>query len=138
MLSSIILGIWLLYTAPTYAEPLFLSDLYTNPTNQQLPEAIILYNSENSCENCNKAINIVIDFLKNNYRHQLHAYLIDTAKNPQFASAFNAYGPLTLVIVRISDHAAFGYEKLAGIQSLIGNKKDFNRRLSEFINNFLD
>ncbi|MBR2274409.1 MAG: hypothetical protein IJ864_06270 [Alphaproteobacteria bacterium] len=126
---------WLLWPVTLFAQSL--AALYTNPQHQKLPEAIILYNSAALCENCSRAINMLVATLKQNYRHRLHAYLIDTKKAPQFAVAFSADAPITLVIVRISDGASFGYQKLSGLQSLTDNPSIFSRRIVEFINNFL-
>ena len=123
--------------SPLKADTLSVQNLYTNPTAQTLPEALILHNSENPCENCLPAINMIIAVLKANYKHKLHAYLIDTAKHPEFADTFQAHAPLTLVIVRISDGASFGYKKLIGLQSQTDDKEYFSRRITEFIDNFL-
>jgi len=130
-------ALMLLLANPLYASPTLLENIYTNPEHQKLPEVIILYNSENSCENCNKAIDMTIRVLKENYRHKLHAYLINIAKHPEFATEFNTHAPLTLVVIRISDGTAFGYNKLTGLQSQTDDFEDFNRRITEFINNFL-
>ncbi|MCM1323633.1 MAG: hypothetical protein NC218_05685 [Acetobacter sp.] len=120
------------------AKPATLQSLYTNPEGKHLSEAIIFYSSANTCQNCHKAIDMMIAVLKENYQGKLHAYLIDTARHPEFISAFHLTGPLNLVIIRISDGAAFGYRKLSGLQSRTGNSKAFTRRITEFINNFLD
>lgn len=119
-----------------YAAPATLENLYTNPEGKKLSEAIIFYNSANTCETCPETINRLITVLKQNYQSKLHAYLIDTSKHPEFISAFHLTGPLNLVVIRISDGAEFGYRKLSGIQSL-NNNAAFSRRITEFINNFL-
>ena len=129
---------WLLLAPlPLMAQSLSLQDLYINPVSQKLPEAIILYSSDNPCEHCDTAINMLIDTLRQNYKDKLHAYLINLAQHPQYIPAFKINAPLTLVIVRISDGAAFGFEKLEGLQSEIGDRTAFNNRVYEFINNFL-
>ena len=137
MYKILLLALWLCYPTPLLADTL-LEKLYINPEHQKLPEALILHNSANPCENCDKAINMIINTLKTHYSKKLHAYLIDTNYHPEFMSAFKAYAPLTLVIIRISDGAAFGYNTLFGLQSLVDNKQDFSRRIIDFINNFLD
>lgn len=122
----------MLFTAKlSYAEPLS----YFNRSN--LPEAIILYNSANPCETCNKAINMLIHVLKAEYRYKMHAYLIDMERHPEFAALFKTDAPLTLVITRISDNEFSGYDKLIGLQSQTGDSAVFNRHVTEFINNFL-
>lgn len=115
-----------------------LQNLYINPQKQSLPEAIIFYNSANTCENCPQTINMLIGILEKNYRHKLHAYLIDVQKRPEFIGAFHLSGPLNLVIIRISDGGSFGYEKMSGLQSRINNPQNFSRTITEFINNFLN
>ncbi len=119
------------------AAPATLQNLYVNPQGKKIPEAVIFYNSANTCENCLKAIDMLTDVLRQNYQGKLHAYLIDVQKHPEFISAFRLSGPLNLVIIRISDGAAFGYDKMSGIQSKITNRRDFSRSITEFINNFL-
>lgn len=121
----------------SFAEPGTLQNLYINPEGKNLPEAVIFYNSANTCENCPKTVNMLINLLKKNYRGKLHAYLIDVQKKPEFIGAFRLGGPLNLVIIRISDGAAFGYDKMSGLQSRVGDPEDFSRAVTEFINNFL-
>lgn len=120
-----------------YAQTATLENLYTNPKGKKLPEAVIFYNSANTCENCDNAIRLLETTLKNNYEGQMHAYLIDIEKHPEFISAFSLSGPLTLVIIRISDGAAFGYKKLTGLQSIATEPRIFSHKVTEFINNFL-
>jgi hypothetical protein len=114
-----------------------IENLYINPQRQNRSEAIIFYNSANPCETCRQAVNMLIAVLEANYRHTLHAYLINEQTHPSFIPAFRLNAPVSLVIVRISDGAAFGYEKLDGLQSLTSSPELFNRRVKEFINNFL-
>lgn len=136
----IVLFIWtamILLCTPAYAETGTLENLYINPEGKRLPEAIIFYNSANTCEKCPQTIDLLISILKKNYQKKLHAYLIDANRHPEFISAFHLSGPLTLVIIRISDGAAFGYRKLTGLQSEISSPRAFSRRITEFINNFL-
>jgi len=129
---------WLFWAPlPVYAQSLSLQDLYINPVSQKLPEAIILYSTDNPCENCNAAIDMIIDTLRQNYKNKLHAYLINLAEHPEYIHAFKIDAPLTLVIVRISEGTAFGYEKLEGLQSYTNDANTFNNRVCQFINNFL-
>lgn len=120
-----------------FASPATLQSLYESPTLEKRSEAVIFYSSLEPCENCDKTINLLIDILRKNYQKRLHAYLIDTARHPEFVSYFKLKGPLTLVIIRISDGVAFGYRKLTGLQSKINNPTDFSRYITENINNFL-
>lgn len=125
-------------SVPAYAAPATLQNLYLNPEGKRLPEAIIFYSSANACETCPETIDKLIAVLKQNYQSKLHAYLIDTARHPEFISAFRLSGPLNLVIIRISDGASFGYRKLSGVQSFSGSSAVFSRHITRFINNFLD
>ena len=128
----------LILCCPTvWAAPATLQNLYINPENKKLSEAMIFYNSANTCENCSKTINLLISILRKNYQGKLHAYLIDIARHPEFITAFQLKGPLNFVIIRISDGAAFGYRKISGLQSQINNPQNFSRTITEFINNFL-
>lgn len=115
-----------------------LQSLYINPENQRLPEALIFYNSFAPCENCSRAADMVISTLRRNYAGRLRIYLIDTARHPEFIAAFSLSGPLTLVLVRISDGAAFGYTSLTGLQSQTGDAASFSNVITEKINNFLN
>lgn len=121
----------------TKADNFTLENLYINPKNQNLPEVIIFDNSANTCNNCHRAIDMIIDILKKNYKHKIHAYLINVQNHPEFISAFKLKGPLNLVVIRVSDGAAFGYKKLSGLQSQITTANQFNQRIKEFIDNFL-
>ena len=129
---------WLLWApSPIHAQSLSLQDLYINPVSEKLPEAIILYNTDNPCENCDMTIDMLVETLRKNYKDKLHAYLINLAQHPEYIHAFKINAPLTLVIVRISDGAAFGYEKLEGLQSQTDDPTAFDNRICEFINDFL-
>lgn len=136
-LHHLVLIVGILLHTLAYAAPATLESLYTNPEGKNLPEVIIFYSSANRCETCHDTIDRLISVLKENYNGKLHAYLIDTARHPEFISAFKLKGPLNLVVIRISDGASFGYRKLSGVQSLSQNPKPFSRRITEFINNFL-
>ena len=129
--------LWFGFFFPHHVSAVSLNDIYINPTQQRLPEAVILYNSANPCETCDKAINLIVRLIKTNYTNRLRLYMINTADSPEFSTFFKAYSPLTFVIIRISDGASFGYEKLSGLQSQTDDITVFNRRLQEFINNFL-
>lgn len=128
----------LLSTSPVQAqEDISLQSLYVNPQGKKLPEIIIFYNTDTPCENCHQTIDMIIEVLRRYYRQKIHAYLINTADHPEYRSAFKLTAPLTLIVIRISDGAAFGYAKLSGLQSKTMDKSDFSRQITEFINNFL-
>ena len=115
-----------------------LQNLYQNPEGKRLPEAIIFYNSANPCFGCQQAINMAVRVLRKNYRGRMHAYLIDAAKHPEFISTFKLRGPLSLVLVRISDGASFGYAKISGLQSETGDADAFTTLITEKVGNFLN
>lgn len=115
-----------------------LQNLYQNPEGKRLPEAIIFYNSANPCFGCQQAINMAVRVLRKNYRGRMHAYLIDAAKHPEFISTFKLRGPLSLVFVRISDGASFGYAKISGLQSETGDADAFAALITEKVGNFLN
>lgn len=115
-----------------------LENLYINPEQKDKPEAVIFYNSANTCETCAETINRLISVLRKNYRGQMHAYLIDTARHPEFIRTFKLRGPLNLVLIRISDGASFGYAKLAGLQNETDDKTVFAEIITEKIANFLN
>lgn len=135
-----ILILWtlLLLCTNAYATKLNLENLYINPQNQNRSEAIIFYNSANTCQNCPKAIRMLVDLLNNNYSNRLNIYLIDEQKHPEFISAFKLRGPLTLALIKISDHASFQHRTLSGLQSETFNTNIFNRRVTQFIDNFFN
>ncbi len=126
----------LLLSYNTYSQELNYQNLYINPT-QNKPEVIIFYNSINPCETCDYTINKIISILRKNYKNQINAYLINTNTHPSFVSPFKLEGPLNLVVIRINDHASFGYQKLSNPQSFISDTISFNQRITTFIDNFL-
>lgn len=138
MLNRLFFLALLTFCEPSWADSLSLQSLYTNPQNKTLPEIIIFHNTANPCENCQKTIDMIISVLRKNYQKKITAYLLDEQKHPAFISAFHLKGPLTLVAVRISDGASFGYEKLEGLPAKIYDKQEFSRTITEFIDNFLD
>ncbi|MBO5441589.1 MAG: hypothetical protein J6A09_03390 [Alphaproteobacteria bacterium] len=137
MFYTLLLSLLMALCPPVAANPLSLQSLYTNPENKTLPEVIIFHNSANPCENCEKAINMLISVLRKNYSGKIRAYLLDEERHPEFISAFQLKAPLTLVVIRISDGASFGYAKLEGLQSDIYDKQQFSKKITQFIDNFL-
>ena len=133
----LILGLLFFCPNISAADNSLLQELYINPTTQKKPEVLLLYNSANPCENCEKAISLTIDILRRNYIGKLHLYLIDLAHHPEFIATFQIKGPLTLVVIRISDGAAFGYTKLEALESRIISPELYQTELKSFINNFL-
>ena len=77
----------LLIAQPTYADVPSVEEIYTNPEHQRLPEVVILHQDERYCRDCHKAVNMVINVLKENYRHKLHAYMVDIDKHPELKKA---------------------------------------------------
>ena len=134
---SFLLGLLSIYSHIALADISLLQDLYIAPAHQNKPEALLFYNSANPCENCSKTINLTVDILRKNYLNKLHLYLINLNKHPEFISAFKLQGPLSLVIVRISDNASFGYAKLEALQTRIITPHLYQSELIAFINNFL-
>ena len=135
-----ILTLWtsLLLCSNALANNLSLENLYTNPKHQNRSEAIIFFNSANTCENCHKAIHMLANLLTEQYSDLLNIYLIDEKKHPEFISAFNLKGPLTLTLIVISDHASFQHVNLQGLQSYAFNSNLFNRTVTQFIDNFFN
>lgn len=133
----LILGLLFFCPDISVAEDSLLQKLYINPETAKKPEAILFYNSANPCENCEKTISLTVSILRRNYIGKLHLYLIDLNRHPEFITAFQIKGPLSLVIVRISDGASFGYTKLEALQSRIINPTLYQSELKSFINNFL-
>ena len=135
-----ILTLWtfILLCSNAFANNINLENLYINPKNQTRSEAIIFYNSANTCENCNKAIQMLLKLLNNKYSNRLNVYLIDEQKHPEFISPFRLKGPITLTLIKISDYASFQHRNLQGLQSETFNPNIFNRRVSQFIDNFFN
>lgn len=119
-----------------HAEPT-LENLYTNPEGKKLPEAIIFYDSANSNPENTPTINLIINILRNNYQGQIHVYLIDINRHPEFISAFNLSTTLNLVLIRISDGASFGYKKITDLTAGINDIPSYTQMLTEKIDNFL-
>lgn len=114
-----------------------LENLYINPEGKTKPEAIIFYNSANFTPRINQAISLIITILTARYVKKMHAYLINIEQHPEFISAFNLSEPLTLVLIRISDGAAFGYERITDLTDGIDDIPSYTQMLSEKIDNFL-
>ncbi len=114
-----------------------LENLYINPEGQTLPEIIIFYDSVNPCFRCPQTIELIIKILKENYNGQIHAYLIDINRHPEFISAFNLSTTLNLVLIRISDGASFGYKKITDLTAGINDIPSYTQMLTEKIDNFL-
>lgn len=119
-----------------HSEPT-LENLYINPESQTLPEIIIFYDSANPCFQCPQTIELIIKILKENYNGQIHAYLININQHPEFISAFNLPPTLSLVLIRMSDGAAFGYEKITALTDGIEDIPSYTEMLTEKIDNFL-
>ncbi len=114
-----------------------LENLYINPEGKTKPEAIIFYNTANITPRINQAISLISTILTANYTTEIQAYLINIEQHPEFISAFNLSEPLTLVLIRISDGAAFGYENITDLTDGIDDIPSYTQMLTEKIDNFL-
>jgi len=130
-----IITLFLCCSVYTFAATPSLQSVWYSPKRNS--EAIIFYNPNIPCPNCNKTISLLANVLNNNYRSRLRLYFIDTKKAPEFIPIFKLKAALTLVVIRVSDGAPFGFKALTGLTSETSDPISFANTVTEFINNFL-
>lgn len=109
-----------------------------NPNNTNKSIIYIFYNN-NDCYGCPQAMSMIENLYQRRYADTYNLFMIDYQNDQEydFITQYQLSQPLEVVLVRIQDGAAFGYEKIENLQNMTSDTVSFDDYVSERINNFL-
>lgn len=99
---------------------------------------IYIFYNNNSCYGCPQAMSMLEDLYQKYYADQYSLFMIDYQNDNEygFIDAYGLTQPLEVVLVRINDGAAFGYQKIDGLQNQISDKTSFEEYVRYRIDSF--
>lgn len=150
-MTKILLILGLLFAVPAHAQQLQYEGAYNPDTplaeyfseedgNYKKSIIYIFYNNEN-CYGCPQTIAELENVYNQYFRSAYSLFIINYQEDEEynFAEAYHLTEPLTVVLVKVSDGASMGYEKLDNLQNQIYDptslKEYFRYRVNSFLGN---
>ena len=100
---------------------------------------IYVFYTPDECYDCPKAMALLEELYQKYYADKYSFFMIDYQNDDEynFIATYDLSRPLEVVLVRINDGAAFGYEKLDSLQNMTVDANSFNKYVREHIDAFL-
>ena len=100
---------------------------------------IFVFFNNNPCYGCPQAISMLDRIYQQYYAQKYSLLMVDYQSDTEynFAATYDLSQPLEVVLVRIDDGAAFGYQKIEGLQNQISDKTSFEEYVRYRIDSFL-
>ena len=100
---------------------------------------IYIFYNNNPCYGCPQAMSMLENLYQKYYATQYSLFMIDYQNDNEygFVDAYNLTQPLEVVLVRINDGAAFGYQKIENLQNQISDTISFEEYVRYRIDSFL-
>lgn len=114
---------------------------YFQESNYRYTKSIIyVFVSRSSCHNCDKAVRMLQDAYNKYYQGKYEFYVIndynDVDLDYNYISTYRLRGALEVVLARVANGRADGYEKIDNIQNHISNKNGFEREFRSRVDSF--
>ena len=113
---------------------------YFAAENENYNKSIIyaFYNN-NYCYGCPQAMVMLEELYQNEYADKYSFFMIDyqTDDEYNFIEKYNLTKPLEVVLIKIEDGNALGYEKIEDLQNKISDKASFDNFVRYKIDSFL-
>lgn len=108
------------------------------PENANKSIIYVFYNN-NDCYGCPQAMDMLEKLYQKRYADVYSLFMIDYQNDQEydFITQYQLSRPLEVVMVRIQDGAAFGYEKIENLQNMTSDTVSFDDYVSNRIDNFL-
>lgn len=108
------------------------------PENANKSIIYVFYNN-NDCYGCPQAMAMFEKLYQKRYADVYSLFMIDYQNDQEydFINQYQLSRPLEVVMVRIQDGAAFGYEKIENLQNMTSDTVSFDDYVSNRIDNFL-
>lgn len=108
------------------------------PENANKSIIYVFYNN-NDCYGCPQAMDMFEKLYQKRYADVYSLFMIDYQNDQEydFITQYQLSRPLEVVMVRIQDGAAFGYEKIENLQNMTSDTVSFDDYVSNRIDNFL-
>ncbi|MBE6450796.1 MAG: hypothetical protein E7016_02400 [Alphaproteobacteria bacterium] len=135
---------------PLSANPVFNSGNY--PIDEPLQEYFaaedenynksiiyIFFNNTQDCYDCPQAVELTEQVYNEYYSDTYSMFVINYQEDNEydFATAYNLTSPLAIVLVKIQDGQALGYQKISNPQNMLSLGQDYILYLRQQIDNYL-
>ncbi|MBR1648324.1 MAG: hypothetical protein IJ689_01835 [Alphaproteobacteria bacterium] len=113
---------------------------YFQAENQNYDKSIIyVFYSNNYCYGCPEAMTMLEKLYDEEFSSLYSFFMIDYQNDDEynFIATYDLHLPLEVVMVKIEDGEALGYEKIENLQDRISDSVSFNDYVRNRINNFL-
>ncbi len=99
----------------------------------------VFYNSAMACRSCPKAMEMLEEVYTKNYQNKYDYYTVDYNENRDYnyISAYKLDRPLEVVLAKVRNGYADGYQKIENLQNKTSNKSGFEREVKDKIDGFL-
>lgn len=100
---------------------------------------IYVFYDNDTCYDCPQTIDLIEQIYNRYYKDQYSLFVIDYQNDDEynFIETYNLHLPLSVVLVRISDGATFGFEKLDDLPNRISDPESFTTYFRFRVNSFL-
>ena len=107
-------------------------------TNYNKSIIYVFYNN-NPCYNCPQAMSMLEKLYQEYYADKYSLFMINYQDDNEygFVTAYNLARPLEVVLVRIEDGSAFGYQKIENLQNQTSDNVSFDEYVRYRIDSFL-
>lgn len=125
----------------TYNPDTPLQQYFAAEDNDYKRSIIYVFFNNDSCYGCPQTIAELEDIYNRYYQNRYSFFIINYQQDAQydFATAYNLKEPLSVVLVKVDDGAAMGYEKLTDLQNQISDvgslERYFRYRVDSFLGN---
>jgi hypothetical protein len=100
----------------------------------------IFFNNNEFCYKCPQAIELAEQVYNEYYSDKYSMFVINYQEDDEydFASAYKLNSPLAIVLVKIQDGQALGYQKISNPQNMLSLGQDYILYLRQQIDNYLE
>ena len=114
---------------------------YFDAENQNYNESIIyiFFNNYQDCYQCPQTVALTEQIYNQYYSEKYSMFVINYEEDNEynFAQAYNLNAPLAIVLVKVEDGNAVGYQKISNPQNMLSMGEDYVLYLKQQIDNYL-
>lgn len=116
-----------------------LQEYFTAEDENYNKSIIYVFYNNNYCYGCPQAMNMLEELYQSEYADKYSLFMIDYQNDDEynFIATYNLTRPLEVVLVKIEDGNALGYEKIEDLQNKISDKTSFDNFVRYKIESFL-
>lgn len=114
---------------------------YFDAENQNYNKSIIyiFFNNYQDCYQCPQTVALTEQIYNQYYSEKYSMFVINYEEDNEynFAQAYNLNAPLAIVLVKVEDGNAVGYQKISNPQNMLSMGEDYVLYLKQQIDNYL-